>query len=98
MSLTRTHIAFLAIISVFTGLIGPGAHSGSELLSYLMTDMRALAYAIFVALILAFLFASFRQWSLYRVSVIVIIISVISLALLTYLGRISATKTGEVVS
>lgn len=62
MSLSRTHIAFLAIISIFTGLIGPGTHIGDRLLSYLMTDMRVLTYIILAILIIAFYTAATRQW------------------------------------
>lgn len=98
MSLTRTHIAFLGIISVFTGLVGPGTRSGDILLSYLMTDMRWIAYAILIALILAFTLASTRKWSSYRISVSLTIIGIIALGIITLMGRISNMKTGEMAS
>jgi hypothetical protein len=63
-----------------------------------MTDLRALAYGILIALIFAFIFASFRKWRLYRVSVIIITIAIVSLGFLTYAGRISTVKGGEVIS
>ena len=85
MSLTRTHIAFLGIISIFTGIIGPGTHSGAILLSYLMTDVRPLIYAILIGLILAFAFAAFRKWKLYRFIVFLMIVALISLATVTAL-------------
>ena len=96
MSLTRTHIAFLGIISVFTGLIWPGTRSGSELLSYLMTDMRWLVYGILIAMILAFALAAMRKWSLYRLSVILIIVGVIGLGVLTLIGQVSSMRSGSI--
>ena len=98
MSLTRTHIAFLGIISVFTGLVWPGTRSGDILLSYLMTDIRWIAYAILIALILAFTLASTRKWSSYRISVSLTIIGIIALGIMTFMGRISNMKTGEMAS
>jgi hypothetical protein len=83
MSLSRTHIAFLGIMSIFTGIIGPGTRSGAILLSYLMTDVRPVIYAILVGLILAFAFAAFRKWKLYRFVVFLILIAIISLAIVT---------------
>ena len=62
MNLSRTHIAFLAIISIFTGLIGPGTHTEGRLLSYLMTDMRMPTYIILAVLIVAFYSAATRNW------------------------------------
>lgn len=98
MSLTRTHIAFLGIISVFTGLVWPGTRSGDILLSYLMTDVRWIAYAILIALILAFTLASTRKWPSYRISVSLTIIGIITLAVMTFMGRISNMKTWELAS
>ena len=95
MSLTRTHIAFLGIISVFTGLVWPGTHSRDILLSYLMTDARWIAYAILIALILAFTLASLRKWYWYKISVILTVVGIVVLGLMTFLGHISAMKTGE---
>ncbi len=95
MSLTRTHIAFLGIISIFTGLIGPGTSSGSELLSYLMTDMRGVAYAILMSLILWFVLVALRKWSLYRLSVIIAIVGIFGLWLLTLLGYVDSIRTGS---
>ncbi len=95
MSLTRTHIAFLGIISVFTGLIGPGTHSGDTLLSYLMTDVRWIAYAILIALILAFTLASTRKWPSYKISATLTILGIAVLGIMTLLGDISNMKTGE---
>ena len=97
MSLSRTHVAFLGIISVFAGLIWPGTHSGRELLSYLMTDMRWLVYSILIAMIPAFALAAMRKWSLYRLSIILIILGVVTLWVLTFSGSISSVKTGGVV-
>lgn len=74
MPLTRTHIAFLGIISIFTGIVGPGVYAGSTVLSYLMTDMRAIAYIMLIVLILAFFFAAMRKWKLYRMCVILIVL------------------------
>jgi hypothetical protein len=54
MSLSRTHLAFLGIISIFTGLIAPGLRSGDILYSYLMTDVRWIVYIILVGLIVGF--------------------------------------------
>ena len=79
MSLTRTHIAFLGIISIFTGLIGPGTSTENELLSYLMTDMRAIAFALLISLILGFILVALRKWSLYRLSVIIALVGVLCL-------------------
>lgn len=98
MSLTRTHIAFLGIISIFTGIIWPGTYSGSELLSYLMTDFRWISYVLLITLILSFSLAAVRQWTLYRVSVIGIIIGVLSLGILTLMGNVSSIKTGNMAS
>jgi hypothetical protein len=97
MSLSRTHIAFLAIISIFTGLIAPGTESGGLLLSYLMTDARWIVYLIFIGLVLAFLLASMRSWRQYRIMSIVITLGVIALAIMTWLARISSTKGGSPV-
>ena len=98
MPLTRTHIAFLGIISIFTGIIGPWVHSGSEMLSYLMTDIRAIAYAILIALILAFFLAALRKWKLYRMCGVLIIFGIIGLALLTFILPLESIKSGWVVS
>ena len=95
MSLTRTHVAFLGVISIFTGLIGPGTSAGSELLSYLMTDMRGIAYALLMSLILGFVLVALRKWSLYRLSVIITLIGVLSLWALTLFGYVDSMKTGN---
>ena len=85
MSLTRTHIAFLGIISLFTGIIGPGTYTGDILLSYLMTDVRWIIYVILIGLIVAFALAATRSWMMYRFTVIFIILALIAVATLTYL-------------
>lgn len=94
MSLSRTHIAFLGIMSIFTGIIGPGTRSGAILLSYLMTDVRPVIYAILVGLILAFAFAAFRKWKLYRFVVFLILIAIISLAIVTLLWYVNVSRDG----
>jgi Na+/glutamate symporter len=93
MSLTRTHIAFLGIISIFTGLVGPGTYAGDEILSYLMTDMRWLSYSILLSLILAFTLASLRKWSLYRLFVLLIILSTGMLLVFTLKGDITSSRS-----
>ena len=94
MPLTRTHIAFLGIISIFTGIIGPGVRAGQEMLSYLMTDIRALAYGMLIALILAFFLAALRKWRLYRICIVLIILSIVTLAILTATLPLESIKTG----
>ncbi|GAB0174783.1 MAG: hypothetical protein HHAS10_06620 [Candidatus Altimarinota bacterium] len=94
MSLTRTHIAFLGIMSIFTGIIGPGTRSGEILLSYLMTDVRGVIYFILIGLILAFSFAAFRKWRMYRFTVFLIICGLIGVAIVTSLGFISNSRDG----
>ena len=94
MSLTRTHIAFLGIMSIFTGIIGPGTRSGAILLSYLMTDVRAIVYAILIGLILAFAFAAFRKWKFYRLTVFLILIAIFSLVVVTLLWYVTSSRDG----
>lgn len=98
MSLTRTHIAFLGIISIFTGIIWPGTHSGAILLSYLMTNMRPIIYIILISLILAFAFAAFRRWRFYRFIVSIIILSLVVLASLTAFWYVSASRDSVAAS
>lgn len=94
MSLTRTHIAFLGIMSIFTGIIWPGTRSWEILLSYLMTDVRVVIYFILVWLILAFAFAAFRKWRIYRFTVFLIVCALIGVAVVTSLWFISSSRDG----
>jgi hypothetical protein len=81
-------------MSIFTGIIGPGTRSGAILLSYLMTDVRPIIYAILFWLILAFAFAAFRKWKFYRFTVFLILIAIISLAIVTLLWYVSVSRDG----
>lgn len=98
MPLTRTHIAFLGIISIFTGIVGPGVYAGSAVLSYLMTDMRAIAYMILIVLILAFFCAAMRRWRLYRICVVFIVLWVILLGGMTIFSPLESIKTGDMIT
>lgn len=88
MNLSRTHIAFLAIISIFTGLIGPGTHTGDRLLSYLMTDIRMPTYIILAILIIAFYSAATRSWRWFRICSVIVFIGIGTLLFSTILGKI----------
>ena len=59
-----------------------------------MTNIRPIVYIILIGLILAFAFAAFRRWKMYRFTVVLIIISLISLALLTALGYVNGSRDG----
>lgn len=98
MSLSRTHIAFLGIISIFTGIIAPGTTSGGTSISYLMTDSRWIAYCILIGLILSFSLAAFRAWKYYRIAAFFIVIAIILLAALTLTGRIFSIRDGIICS
>ncbi len=98
MSLSRTHIAFLAIISIFTGLIGPGTHIGDRLLSYLMTDMRVLTYIILAILIIAFYTAATRQWRWFRICSVLVFIGLWILLFSTLFTKVHAIDDTAIAS
>lgn len=88
MNLSRTHIAFLAIISIFTGIIWPGTRAGEQLLSYLMTDIKILTYIILAVLIVAFYMAASRSWKWFRICSVVIFLGIGALLFLTIFGKV----------
>ena len=92
MSLSRTHIAFLGIISMLTGFIGPGTSTLARPISYLMTDLRILSYIVLFLLISAFYMAAIRSWRWYRIATVIIILSVAYLLGATLFGSLHDTK------
>lgn len=94
MPLTSTHIAFLGIVSIFTGLIAPWVTTtGEKISSYLITDMRWIAYLLFVSWIMAFYLASIRMWRFFRLSVFFIGVLVFLLAVMTAMRRVTVSQT-----
>ncbi len=84
MQLSRVHIAFLAIMSLFTGIIGPGTKSGDMLVSYAMTDMRVWIFFLLILLVIGFYAAAVRSFRIlwFLAIGILLIISVLFMATL----------------
>ncbi len=98
MNLSRTHIAFLAIISILTGLIWPGAHTGDRLVSYLMTDAKLLAYIILGTLIVAFYSAATRWWKWFRIFSVIIFLGIGILLFFTIFWKIHTENDFTIIS
>lgn len=98
MNLSRTHIAFLAIISIFTGLIWPGTHAGNRYISYLMTDAKLLAYIMLATLIVAFYSAATRWWKWFRICSVIIFLGIGILLFFTIFWRIHTENDFAIIS
>lgn len=96
MSLTRTHVAFLAIISIFTGMIGPTTSIGSTGISYLMTNMGVLAFLLLILLVIAFYSSAIKSWGTFRMSLSLVITGLVVLFFLNIFGQIQDIKSGTV--
>ena len=98
MQLSRVHIAFLAIMSLFTGIIGPGTRSGTLLVSYAMTDMRVWIFFLLILLIIGFYTAAVRNFRILGGITIGIIFILSVLFSATLLGNIRDIKSEAIVS
>lgn len=67
MDISRTHIAFLAIISLFTGIIAPTIGSDSVEISYLMSSVNIIGFLILILLSAGFYSAGIKGWSYFRI-------------------------------
>ena len=94
MSLSRTHIAWLSVISMITGIIWPGTWMWSQPLSYIMTDIRIIIYLFLFLLILTFLFAGFKMWWWYRASAACILLCIVYILGSTFFGTVSEIQSG----
>ncbi len=94
MPLSRTHIAFLGIISMITGMIAPGVGDQLSPLSYLMTDVRSIGYGILFLLVVSFALASLRAWRWYRVAVVCIFMGIGYLLFMTIFSYIHTIRDG----
>lgn len=98
MQLSRVHIAFLAIMSLFTGIIGPGTKSGDMLVSYAMTDMRVWIFFLLILLVIGFYTAAVRNFRILGGITIGIIFILSVLFSATLLGNIRDIKSETIVS
>lgn len=94
MPLSRTHIAFLGIISMITGMIAPGVGDQLSPLSYLMTDVRGVGYSILFLLVISFALAALRTWKWYRLVVVVILMGIGYLLFMTIFSYIHTIRDG----
>lgn len=92
MQLSRVHIAFLAIMSLFTGVIGPGTKSGTLLVSYAMTDMRVWIFFLLILLVIGFYTATVRNFRILGVIAMGIFLIISILFMSTLLGNIHDLK------
>ena len=94
MEISRTHIAFLAIISIFTGIIAPTIGSNEIQISYLMSNMAVIGFLILILLSVAFYSAGIRGWLYFRICMNFILWALWVLFILSIIGYISDIKTG----
>lgn len=94
MWISRLHIALLAIMSIFTGIIAPGTSVLENQLAYPMTDARIFSYILLFFLIIGFYTASIHTWRFFRYNSILIFGTIGILFFLTLTGQITETKTG----
>lgn len=62
MTLSRTHLAMLAVVSLFTGIIAPVVHDTMSTYPFPLTSMQVLSYVILTTLGLIFLMVSMNRW------------------------------------
>jgi hypothetical protein len=95
MGISRLHIALLAVMSLFTGIIAPGTMTDTTALVYPMTDARSFSYALLFFLIIGFYTAAIHAWRLFRYNWVLIFGMVGILFFLTITGGITEVKTGD---
>ncbi len=94
MGISRLHIALLAIMSLFTGIIAPGTSTQNWLLAYPMTDARTFSYVLLFFLIIGFYTASIHAWRFFRYNGILIFGIVSILFFLTLTGQVHDPISG----
>ncbi len=94
MGISRLHIALLAIMSLFTGIIAPGTSTQNGLLAYPMTDARVFSYVLLFFLIIGFYTASIHAWRFFRYNGILIFGMVSILFFLTLTGQVHDPISG----
>ena len=97
MTLSRTHLALLGIVSVFTGVISPVVKTTGGVFPFPLTDLQIYAYVALFILITLCLCLTYRAWNLMRIGSIVLLILIAML----YTGAIQDgvhTSTGIVTT
>lgn len=94
MGITRLHIALLAVMSLFTGIIAPGTTTVNTALAYPMTDARVFTYVLLFFLIIGFYTASIHAWRFFRYNGILIFGMIAVIFFLTLTGQVTEIKTG----
>ena len=94
MGISRLHIALLAIMSLFTGIIAPGTSTSISALAYPMTDARVFSYMLLFFLIIGFYTASIHAWRFFRYNGVLILAMISILFFLTITRQISDPLTG----
>ncbi len=66
MLVTRVHIALLAVMSVFTGVIAPITQVNGVYIPLPMTNMRMFAFSILFLMVIAFITGARQHWKIYN--------------------------------
>jgi hypothetical protein len=97
MTLSRTHLALLGIVSVFTGVISPVVKTNGGVFPFPLTDLQIYAYLALFILITLCLCLAYKAWNLMRIGGIMLLI----LMAMLYTGAIQDgvhTSTGVVTT
>jgi hypothetical protein len=97
MTLSRTHLALLGIVSVFTGVISPVVKTNGGVFPFPLTDLQIYAYVVLLMLIVLCICLAYRAWNLMRIVGLILLVLIVIL----YIGVMQDgvhTSTGVVTT
>lgn len=79
MTLSRTHLTLLGIVSVFTGVISPVVKTAGGVFPFPLTDLQIYAYVVLLMLIVLCLCLAYRAWNLMRIVGLILLVLIVIL-------------------